>query len=572
MTRTMGNRSLRRQRWAALAAATLLTAPTASASVLFSDSFNRTGGAVCGTAVDPSNPNRSLGLSDNSYGGSPSRGYIGIKGVGSCNVVGAAIDNGSVLNSSTAFGGGGFEVSVSATCCAFSTNVGQDLNLAARVLLPKTVASGNDGQWVCDTDATIASIYFRTRNAYTGDGVRGGSASGFRVELDSLGQLRVYANNTGTFVAASMAPSDFDADVFHDVRVSVQGSPGTLRVLLDSTLTVFRRISDGSLFTSLPLPVTGGTNAGATGIEFESDPRGNRAGQRVDDYIVETAGPLLPCAGACDDGNPCTTNDTCSAGDCSGTPIDCSQLDDACANGMCDPATGTCGAQPLINGTSCDDGNANTTSDVCACGVCAGTCVDDTDCIDASACTQDECDAAGKCRNDATPRTDCLTAAKTNLLLKHNADDSKDKVSFKWLNGPALTQADFGQPTTTDAYSLCIYDDAGLVLESAVPAAAMCGTDPCWVADKTRGYKFKDRTASFGGIKKMSLRGSEDPKSQVRVDGAGVGLNDPPLPLVEPVRAQVIRDDGGICFDSSFAGVEQVKKNDSSQFKGAVKP
>jgi hypothetical protein len=75
----------------------------------------------------------------------------------------------------------------------------------------------------------------------------------------------------------------------------------------------------------------------------------------------------------CDDGNPCTTIDRCTGGACfPGTPRDCSAMTDACNVGMCDPTTGGCYPEPVVDGTFCDDGDACTTSDECTAGVCGG--------------------------------------------------------------------------------------------------------------------------------------------------------------------------------------------------------
>ncbi|MBI4514807.1 MAG: hypothetical protein HY699_03200 [Deltaproteobacteria bacterium] len=399
MTRDQGSRRVKRSARGAraprtrawvltavmLCAAAFGSAP-ALASVLFSDSFNRSAGAQCGTANDPANPNYSLGMSDSAFGGTGSKGYIGLKGTGFCNVVGATIENNSVLNASNYYGGGGFEVSATSTCCTSSTNVGQDLNIQASILVPMQASPGDRGVYACDVDATTANIYFRSRNAYTGDGVRGGSASGFRVELDSFGEVRVAPKNTTTpvipdgIVARSARRAAFNASAFHTMLVSVQGSsPATLRVVLDNQLQVFKTW-DGLLVTTISLPAVSGTNSGATGVEFESDPRGFMAGQRVDNYIVSTAAPVIPCTGtgACDDGNPCTVNDTCSNSDCSGIPLDCSNLDDQCNAGMCDPSTGGCATLPVKNGQTCADGNPNSSNDQCTCGICLGTCQNPT--------------------------------------------------------------------------------------------------------------------------------------------------------------------------------------------------
>jgi hypothetical protein len=74
----------------------------------------------------------------------------------------------------------------------------------------------------------------------------------------------------------------------------------------------------------------------------------------------------LPCS----DDDLCTENDTCISGVCSETPDDCSYLDDACNVGTCDPATGSCYADPANEGGSCDDGVFCNGTDTCNLGVC----------------------------------------------------------------------------------------------------------------------------------------------------------------------------------------------------------
>ncbi len=83
--------------------------------------------------------------------------------------------------------------------------------------------------------------------------------------------------------------------------------------------------------------------------------------------------------GSCDDGEPCTKLDTCSAGACAGIPKDCSNFTDACNVGTCNPTSGACEADPITDGTACDDGEPCTTGDRCQGGLCVGdgTCPSD---------------------------------------------------------------------------------------------------------------------------------------------------------------------------------------------------
>jgi len=87
----------------------------------------------------------------------------------------------------------------------------------------------------------------------------------------------------------------------------------------------------------------------------------------------------LSVGAACDDGDPCTTGSVCvvqgEALRCEGTPKDCSELDGACVVGMCDAASGGCRTAPRPDGGACDDGDACTTDDTCGGGVCGGSAI-----------------------------------------------------------------------------------------------------------------------------------------------------------------------------------------------------
>ncbi|MGB0589206.1 MAG: hypothetical protein ACPGU1_05950 [Myxococcota bacterium] len=78
----------------------------------------------------------------------------------------------------------------------------------------------------------------------------------------------------------------------------------------------------------------------------------------------------------CDDGDSCTGDDQCNAGECEGSPLDCSALDAPCFVGQCSPITGECNAVPQLSLTACDDGDPCTTQDICLQGTCQGTTLD----------------------------------------------------------------------------------------------------------------------------------------------------------------------------------------------------
>jgi hypothetical protein len=121
----------------------------------------------------------------------------------------------------------------------------------------------------------------------------------------------------------------------------------------------------------------------------------------------------------CDDGLFCTVNDSCLNGSCSVTdPRDCSGLDGTCEEGVCDDNLNQCVAQPVTDGTPCDDEQFCTTNDACQNGVCDGdaTCPDLCDEIN-NTCI--ECETVNDCVDDGNPCTD-LACVSGSCQFTHN--------------------------------------------------------------------------------------------------------------------------------------------------------
>ncbi len=94
----------------------------------------------------------------------------------------------------------------------------------------------------------------------------------------------------------------------------------------------------------------------------------------------------------CDDGDACTTVDSCSGGSCVGSnPLVCDDTN-PCTDDSCDPGSGCI----FTNNTdSCDDGDACTTVDQCNSGSCVGS--SPLVCDDTNPCTDDSCDSGSGC-------------------------------------------------------------------------------------------------------------------------------------------------------------------------------
>ena len=99
------------------------------------------------------------------------------------------------------------------------------------------------------------------------------------------------------------------------------------------------------------------------------------------------------CAGqGCEDGDACTTGESCAAHACTGGGAVSCEDDDPCTDDACDPQKGCSHAG---NTAPCDDLDACTDGDVCQGGACRpGAAVG---CDDQDPCTDDECDATKGC-------------------------------------------------------------------------------------------------------------------------------------------------------------------------------
>jgi len=155
-----------------------------------------------------------------------------------------------------------------------------------------------------------------------------------------------------------------------------------------------------------------------------------------------------PNGTACDDSNPCTLGETCSAGVCGGgAPFVCTPIDQCHFAGSCNPTDGSCSTPNRPDGTPCSDGNACTQVDACGGGVCLGgspvVCAPSDACHDAGTCNSGTGACSSPAKPDGTPCDDANACtfsdqctggvcAGTGPLLP---DDVGDGVTLSQANG-----------------------------------------------------------------------------------------------------------------------------------------
>ena len=173
---------------------------------------------------------------------------------------------------------------------------------------------------------------------------------------------------------------------------------------------------------------------------------------------------ILPC----NDGEVCTTDDTCAEGAClGGPPLDCDD-GNPCTDDSCSQLVGCTHA---ANQDQCDDGDPCTVGDHCAGGAClpAGQ----VECDDGNACTADSCMMDGSCDHDIIPG-DC-------------DDGDPCTVNDTCINGvcspgPSFNCSD-GNPCTDDSCN-----DQGICVHVANNLGCDDGNE-CTLGDHCQGEK-----------------------------------------------------------------------------------
>ncbi|MCB9786498.1 MAG: hypothetical protein H6744_07365 [Deltaproteobacteria bacterium] len=211
----------------------------------------------------------------------------------------------------------------------------------------------------------------------------------------------------------------------------------------------------------------------------------------------------------CDDGNPCTVNDSCLAGACVSGKAKC---DDGkqCTTDTCNPTTGACTFTPKTDQTACSDGNTCNGADVCMAGACvSGTasncsCVEDSDCAnkdDGNLCNGTLVCRAGQCVTNPLSvvvcpldPTGCATrqcnpaTGSCEVRLQPNGTGCND--------GDPCTVADTCQAGTCSGSPLSCDDDNPCTKDACLPyfgcyfpatVGACDDGDPCTAGDVCDG-------------------------------------------------------------------------------------
>ncbi|MGH3638868.1 MAG: TolB family protein [Mycobacterium sp.] len=226
------------------------------------------------------------------------------------------------------------------------------------------------------------------------------------------------------------------------------------------------------------------------------------------------------------------------------------------------PAGATCGAQLIVAVTGVADADDDgVPDDQDNCPTEPNTAQTDTDNDGlGDACQTPTCSAA--------PLPGCLVAGEAKLL-SNEKKAGKEKLKLKWKKvESATTAADFGAPVTgATAVTICLYDDSDTLLQSIKIARGgqLCANEPCWEAKGSKGFGYKDKSASADGITKIGYLSGAAGKGKADASAANntaKGLNNLSLGIAAALSGNTnptvqLITSNGLCIGATMTEVQK---------------
>jgi len=128
----------------------------------------------------------------------------------------------------------------------------------------------------------------------------------------------------------------------------------------------------------------------------------------------------------------------------------------------------------------------------------------------------------------SAPLTGCRAPGGSAFGVGRNAKPAKNKLTWVWRKGEALTAVDLGDPRTDTDYLLCVYADGGLLFQTTAPAGSL------WKAaggSPPKAFTYKDKLAANDGLKKIGVHAGVGGKAKALLKGGGTAIPAVTLPL-----------------------------------------
>jgi hypothetical protein len=148
------------------------------------------------------------------------------------------------------------------------------------------------------------------------------------------------------------------------------------------------------------------------------------------------------------------------------------------------------------------------------------------------------------------------------LSLTNKTADARDRASFTWGRGAALSLTDLGTPAADTPWDLCLFDRAGDVDRLVLDARAAGGSG--WKKRGTKAFRYRRKDGVPDGLTAVDLRSGAAGKAEASAAGKGAALALPAFPLVPPLTAELQAGNAGTCVTATFPAPQ---KNTGTRLK-----
>ena len=161
------------------------------------------------------------------------------------------------------------------------------------------------------------------------------------------------------------------------------------------------------------------------------------------------------------------------------------------------------------------------------------------------------------CPTAPLPGCQPARGGKSRFVLRAAVDNTVDQqLSWRWVSSASVPETNFEDPLTGgNGYTVCVYDPFGRRVEATAPPGRTCGSRPCWKRTSS-GFVYRDPFRDPRGLQRILLKaGSAAGRARIKMTGKGsnLPLPRPILPLVLPLRVQVVRDLTATCWEATFS-------------------
>ena len=153
--------------------------------------------------------------------------------------------------------------------------------------------------------------------------------------------------------------------------------------------------------------------------------------------------------------------------------------------------------------------------------------------------------------------------------MRDSSVDSGDSMLWRWTRGNASLN-DFGDPTLSTDYAVCIYDRIGgvpaLVQVATAPAGGICAGVNCWKR-LSRGFRYKNVLGNADGVTQLLLKQGLTDNAKFLLKGKGLNLALPAPFSSEKLLAQdpsvtvQLVNTAGFCWESTLAAPASNRSN-----------